>query len=87
MRSTVQDQIVLETTKLEKLEKQAHQWMNQALPSLDTFYKIFPQMKRLLDTTEEKNKLLGIDMINIIKLPIQEKMSILLSITTLTIDI
>ena len=28
MRSTIQHQIVLETTKLEKLEKQAHQWVN-----------------------------------------------------------
>ena len=45
MGSTVQDQIVLETTKLEKLEKQAHQWMNQALPDLDTLDKIFPQIK------------------------------------------
>ena len=44
-------------------------------------------MKRLLDTTEEKTQLLGIDMINITNLPIQEKISILLSIKTLTIDI
>ena len=28
MNSTIQDHIVLETTKLEKLEKQAHQWVN-----------------------------------------------------------
>ena len=87
MRSTVQDQIVLETTKLEKLEKQAHQWMNQELPSLDTLDKICPQMKILLDTAEEKTQLLGIEMSNITYLPIQEKMSILSSITTLTIDI
>ena len=87
MRSTVQDQIVLETTKLEKLEEQAHQWMNQALPSLNTLDKICPQMKILLDMSEEKTQLLGIDMINIIDLPIQENMLILSSITTLTIDI
>ena len=87
MRNTVQDQIVLETTKHEKFEKQAHQWMNQALPSLDTLGKIFPQMKILLDKTKEKTQLLGIDMINIIELPIQEKMSILSSVATLTIDI
>ena len=52
MKSTIQNQIVLETTKIKKLEKQAHQWMNQALPSLDTLDKICPQMKRLLDTVE-----------------------------------
>ena len=61
--------------------------MNQALPSLDTLNKICPQMKRLLGTAEEKTQLLGPNMINIIDLPIQEKMSILSSITTLTIDI
>ena len=87
MRNTIQDQIVLETTKLEKLEKQAHQWMNQALPSLDTLDKICPRMKILLDMTEEKTQLLGINMVNITDLPLQEKMSILSSITTLTIDI
>ena len=70
MRSTIQNQIVLKTTKLEKLEKQAHQWMNQALPILDTLDKICPRMKRLLDTAEEKTQLLGIDMINITDLPI-----------------
>ena len=87
MRITLQDHIVLEITKLRKLEKQTHQWMNQALSSLDTLDKICPQMKRLLDTVEEKTQLLGIDMRNIIDLPIQEKLSILSSITTLTIDI
>ena len=54
MKSTVQDQIVLETTKLEKLEKQAHQWINHTIPSLDTLDNICPHMKRLLDTAEEK---------------------------------
>ena len=44
-------------------------------------------MKRLLDTVEEKTQMLGIDMRNITVLPIQEKLSILSSITTLTIDI
>ena len=87
MRSIVQNQIVLETTKLKKLEKQTHQWMKQALPSLDTLDKICPRMKILLETTEEKTQLLGIKMIHIIDLPIQEKMSILSSITTLTIGI
>ena len=35
LRNQIQDQIVLETAKLQKLEKQAHQWVQQALPSLD----------------------------------------------------
>ena len=54
MKSTVQDQIVLETRKLEKLEKQANQWINTTIPSLDTLDNICPHMKRLLDTAEEK---------------------------------
>ena len=29
MRSTIWDQIILEKSKLEKLEKQEHQWTNQ----------------------------------------------------------
>ena len=69
------------------MEKQAHQWMNQELPSLDTLDKICPRMKIFLETVEEKTQLLGIDMINIIDLPVQEKLMILSSITTLTIDI
>ena len=87
MRSTIQDQIVLETTKLQKLEKQAHQWVQQALPSLDRLDTICPQMKRLLDTSEEKAQFIGPDMENITDLSIQEKMSTLSSITTLNIDI
>ena len=87
MKSTVHDQIVLEIEKLEKLEKKAHQWMNQAIPSLDTLDKICPRMKILLETTEEKAQILGLDMINITDLSIQENMSTLSSITTLTIDI
>ena len=42
MRSTIQEQIVLETTKLQKLERQAHQWVQQALPSLNKLDTIFP---------------------------------------------
>ena len=59
MRSTIQDHIVLETAKLQKLEKQAHQWVQQALPSLNRLYTIFPHMKRLLDTMEEKAEFIG----------------------------
>ena len=42
MRSTIQDQIVLETTKLEKLERQAHQWINQDLSNIDKLDTICP---------------------------------------------
>ena len=87
MRSIVQDHIALKTTKLRKIEKQAHKWINQAIPSLETLDKICPHMKRLLDTSEEKTHFLGPDMDNIIDLSIQENMSTLSSITTMTIDI
>ena len=42
MRNKIQEQIVLETTKLQKLERQAHQWVQQALPSLEKLDTIFP---------------------------------------------
>ena len=44
-------------------------------------------MKRLFETVEEKDQFIGPDMERIVKLSIQEKMSILSSLTTLTIDI
>ena len=44
-------------------------------------------MQRLLDTAEEKAQFLGPDMNNIVDLSIQQKMSNLSSITTLTVDI
>ena len=87
VRSTIQDHIVLETMKLEKLEKQDHQWVNQALPSIDKLDTIYPQMKILKDTVDAKAQFLGLDMNNILELSIQEKMATLYSITTLTIDI
>ena len=83
----MQDKIVLESENLEKLEKKVHQWINQAIPSLDTLEKICPHMKILLDIAKEKEQFLGHDMDNIIDLSIHEKMSTLSSITTLTIDI
>ena len=69
------------------LEKQAHQWVNQALPSIDKLDTICPQIKRLMETADEKAQFLGPDMNNIIDLSIQEKMLALSSITTLTIEI
>ena len=44
-------------------------------------------MKRLLEIAEEKDQLMGLDMEKIVKVSILEKMSILSSLTTLTIDI
>ena len=87
MRRTIQDQIILETAKLENIEKQAHQWTTQALPIISTLDKICPQMKRLLYTADEKAQLLGPYLENITNCPIQEKMLTLSSPTTFTIDI
>ena len=72
---------------MEKLKKQTHQWLTQANPSLDNLDEIWPHMKRLLDIAEEKTQFLGPEMSNIVDSSIQYKMSNLLSITTLTIDI
>ena len=44
-------------------------------------------MKRLLEIAEEKDQFMGPDMERIENLSIQEKMSMLSSLTTLTIDI
>ena len=54
MKKTIQDQLMLETTKLEKIEKQAHQWITQANPRLDNLDEIHAHMKILLDTAKEK---------------------------------
>ena len=44
-------------------------------------------MKRLFETAEEKDHFMGPDMEKIVEFSIQEKMLILSSLTTLTIDI
>ena len=44
-------------------------------------------MKRLFETTEEKDQFMGPNMERMAKLSIPENMSILSSLTTLTIDI
>ena len=54
---------------------------------MDKLDTICPQMKRLLETAEEKEQFMGPDMERIADLSIREKMSKLSSITTLTIDI
>ena len=48
---------------------------------------ICPQMQRLLHAAEEQNQMLGPNMEHIAEMPMAEKMSILSSLTTLTIDI
>ena len=48
---------------------------------------IYPQMKQLIETTEEKDQFMGFDMERIAEVSISEKMSILSGLTTLTIDI
>ena len=87
LRQTIDEQIVMETNKLQKLEWEAHQWVQQALPNLEKVDIIYPQMKRIINATEEKNNLLGPNMENIAEMPMSKKMSILSSLTTLTIDI
>ena len=44
-------------------------------------------MRQLFETAEEKDQFMGPDMEKIVEFSIQEKMSILSSLTTLTIDI
>ena len=61
--------------------------MQQALPRLEKLDTIYPQMKRLLEIAKEKDQFMGPDMERIAKLSFHEKMSMLSSITTLTIDI
>ena len=61
--------------------------MQHEIPCLDKLDTICPQMKRLLETTEEKDQFMGPDMERIVELSIQEKISTLSSLTTLTIDI
>ena len=78
---------MLETAKLQNHERKAHQWVQQAIPNLEKLDIIFLQMKRIFEIAEEKDQFMGPDMENIAKLSIQEKMSILSSLTTLTIDI
>ena len=77
----------METNKLQKLEQEAHQWVQQALPNLERVDHICPQMKRLITVAEEQNQMLGANMENIAEIPMSKKMSILSSLTTLTIDI
>ena len=61
--------------------------MQQELSSLEKLDTICPQMKRLLETTEEKDQFMGPNMERIAKFSIQENMSTLSSIITLTINI
>ena len=61
--------------------------MQQAIPNMEKVDIICPQMKRLLETAEKKDQLMGPDMEKIAEVSIPEKMSILSSLTTLTIDI
>ena len=42
---TIEEQIVLETAKLWKLEREAHQWLQKAIPNLEKVDIICPQMK------------------------------------------
>ena len=61
--------------------------MQQDIPNLEKVDIICPQMKRLIKTAEEKDQFMGPEMERIAEVSISEKMSILSSLTTLTIDI
>ena len=87
MRQTLEEQIVMESSKLQKLEREAHQWVQQALPNLEKVDNICSHMKRLLNAADEQTQLLGPSMENIAEMPMAENMSVLSSVTTLTIDI
>ena len=78
---------MLETAKLQKLEREAHQWVQQAIQNLEKVDIICPQMKGMLETTKEKDQFMGPDMERIAEISMPEKMSILSNLTTLTIDI
>ena len=87
LRTTIEEQIVLETTKLQRLEREAHQWVHQAISNLEKVDIVYLQMKQLIETAEEKDQFLGLDMERIVEISISKKMLILSSLTTLTIDI
>ena len=61
--------------------------MKKSLPNLEKVDIICPQMIRLIETTEEKDQFMGPNMERIAEVSISEKISILSSLTTLTIDI
>ena len=42
LRQTIEDQIVLDHNKMHKLEQEAHQWVQQALPNLEKVDIICP---------------------------------------------
>ena len=87
MAKTIKDQLVLVRKKLENLEKQEHQWIIQARPSLVSLDKIYPHMKRLLEDVDEKAQFLGPDMSIIFNIGIHKKVVNFLSLTTLNIYI
>ena len=68
---------MLETAKLQRLEREAHPWVQQAIPNLEKFNIIYPKMKRLIETAGEKDQLMGLDMERIAEVSISDKMLIL----------
>ena len=73
LRQTIAEQIMLETNKLQQLERAAHQWVQQALPNLEKVDVICPQMKQLIDAAEEQNQALGPNMEKMQKSPFQKR--------------
>ena len=73
--------------KLEKLEKQEHQWISQARTIIIKLDKIRPQMQRVLAAAVEKTQILGTNMINILSIDMHQNIEKLLTLATLTIEI
>ena len=61
---------MLEIAKLQKLEREAHQWVHQAIPNLEKVDIICLQMKQLRETTKEKDQFMGPDMERIAEISI-----------------
>ena len=62
LRTTIEEQIVLEIAKLHRVERESHKLVQQAIPNLEKVDIICPQMKQIIDTAEEKDQFMGPNM-------------------------
>ena len=53
---------MLKTAKLQKQERQAHQWVQQTILSLEKLDIICPQTKWIFEIVQEKDQFMGPDM-------------------------
>lgn len=87
MSRTIEDQILIENSKLEKLEKSEEQWLSQAWNNLFKVEQLQPHLQTLLTAANKKIELFGPDLIHLQGKTTEEKMTELSSLTTLTINI